>query len=90
MDEVEYEEITLLEEFRDALVGCVFDPEGSPIPCYKVEVVWEQLALEGYTADQADEYIEHLTAGIRVVWVHPLELQPGFEPDNRPHLRIVN
>ena len=87
----EYEEIVLLEEFNDALAGCVFDEDGTPIPCYKTESVWKILEREGYTEEEADNYIEQLTDGLRIIWIHPLELQPEFEPDNRrPHLRLVH
>jgi hypothetical protein len=88
-EETEYEEIILLEEFAEALCGCVFDPEGTPIPCYQTEVVWKILEAEGFGPDDADDYIELLTDGMRLVWIHPLELQPEFEPDRRPNLRLV-
>ena len=86
----EYEEIVLLDEFKDALVGCVYDPDGVPLPCYQTEVVWRLLAAEGFTEEQADDYIEQLTEGLRVVWIHPLELRPEFTPDKKPHLRLVH
>ena len=86
----DYEEIVLLDEFSDALVGCVYDPEGSPIPCYVAETVWRKLEAEGFTGDEADDYIEQLTDGMRIVWIHPLDLQPEFTPDRKPHLRLVH
>jgi hypothetical protein len=86
----EYEDIVLLEEFADALVGCVYDPEGTPIPCYVAEKVWEKLAGEGFSGEEADDYIDQLTDGLRVVWIHPLDLRPDFEPDKKPHLRLVH
>lgn len=86
----EYEEVTLLDEFSDALVGCVFDPEGNPIPCYQTEAVWKILSEDGMSEEEADQYLEALTFGMKVVWIHPLELRPDFEPDNKPHLRLVH
>lgn len=86
----DYEEVVLLDEFSDALVGCVFDPEGTPIPCYVSERVMQILAEEGLSEDQAEEYIDQLTEGLRIVWIHPLELRPEFEPDRKPHLRLVH
>lgn len=86
----EYEEIVLLEEFNDALVGCVFDPEGTPIPCYQTEAVWRILAKEGYTEEEADSYVDQITEGLRIVWIHPLEIKPEFTPDKKPHLRLVH
>jgi len=85
----EYEDIVLLDDFSYALVGCVYEPDGTPIPCYQAIKVWEQLSSEGYSEEEADDFIEQYTAGIKVVWIHPLELRPEFTPDNRPHLTVV-
>ena len=89
MDE-EYEEIVLLEEFNEALLGCVYSEDGTPLPCYSAKIAWSILSAEGYTEEEADDYVEGLTAGMTIVWIHPLELQPEFEPDTRPHLRLVH
>jgi hypothetical protein len=86
----DYEEIDLLDDFSYALVGCVYEPDGTPIPCYQAAKVWEQLSSEGYTEEEADDFIEQYTANVRVVWIHPLELRPEFSPDSRPHLRLVH
>ena len=86
----DYEDVVLLNEFSDALAGCVYDPEGNPIPCYIADKVMEILAGEGFSLEDADEYIEQITEGIRLIWIHPLELRPEFTPDKKPHLRIVH
>ena len=91
MDEVEYEDIELLgDEFHHALVGAVFENDGTPVPCYSSGMVVEQLMSEGLTEDQAVEYVNEVTEGAKILWIHPLELQPEFSPDNRPHLRLVH
>ena len=91
MDEVEYEDIELLgDEFHHALVGAVFENDGTPVPCYSSGMVVEQLMQEGLTEDQAVEYVNEVTEGAKILWIHPLELQPEFSPDNRPHLRLVH
>lgn len=86
----EYEEIILLDEMNDALLGCVYGEQGNPIPCYSSEKVWQRLEADGFSADEADDFIEELTVGMPIVWIHPLELRPEFEPDGRPHLRLVH
>ena len=91
MDEVEYEDIELLgDEFHHALVGAVFENDGTPVPCYSSGMVVEQLMREGLTEDQAVDYVNEATEGAKILWIHPLELQPEFSPDNRPHLRLVH
>ena len=91
MDEVEYEDIELLgDEFHHALVGAVFENDGTPVPCYSSGMVVEQLMREGLTEDQAVEYVNEVTEGAKILWIHPLELQPEFSPDNKPHLRLVH
>ena len=91
MDEVEYEDIELLgDEFHHALVGAVFENDGTPVPCYSSGMVVEQLMREGMTEDQAVEYVNEVTDGAKILWIHPLELEPEFTPDNKPHLRLVH
>jgi hypothetical protein len=53
-------------------------------------MVVDQLLTEGYTEEQAVDYINDVTEGAKILWVHPLELQPEFSPDNKPHLRLVH
>ena len=87
----DYEEIILLDEMNEALLGCVYGEEGNPIPCYSSERVYQKLEAEGFTIDEADDFIEQLTEGMSIVWIHPLELRPDFEGDDkRPHLRLVH
>ena len=90
MDE-EYEEIELLsDEFHHALLGAVYEADGAPVPCYSSGMIVDQLMLEGYTEEQAVDYINEVTDGAKILWIHPLELQPEFSPDNKPHLRLVH
>ena len=90
MDE-EYEEIELLgDEFHHALLGAVFENDGTPVPCYSSGMIVEQLMHEGYTEDMAVDYINEVTEGAKILWIHPLELQPEFSPDNKPQLRLVH
>jgi hypothetical protein len=87
----DYEEIILLDEMNEALLGCVYGAEGNPIPCYSADIVWQKLEADGFTSDEADDFIEQLTEGMSIVWIHPLELRPDFEGDDkRPHLRLVH
>lgn len=91
MDE-EYEMVDLLdEEFHHALLGCVYDNEtGTPVPCYSSSMVIESLMEQGMSEDMAVDYTNEQTDGARILWIFDLELQPEFEPDNRPHLRLVH
>ena len=90
MDE-EYEEIELLsDDFHYALLGAVFENDGTPVPCYSSAMIVDQLMTEGYTEEQAVDYINDVTEGAKILWIHPLELEPEFSPDNKPHLRLVH
>ena len=90
MDE-EYEEIELLgDEFHHALLGAVYESDGTPVPCYSSGAIVDSLMSEGYTEEMAVDYINEVTADSKILWVHPLELEPEFTPDNKPHLRLVH
>ena len=91
MDE-DFEEIELLgDEFHHALLGAVFENDGTPVPCYSSAAIVEQLMDdEGFTEEMAVDYINEVTEGAKILWIHPLELQPEFTPDNKPHLRLVH
>ena len=78
------------DEYNDALLGCVYDDEGTPIPCYSSAAVMQRLVSEGYGEDEALETVEAATHGMRLIWVHELELSPEFTPDTKPHLRLVH
>ena len=88
----DFEEIEMLgEEFHHALLGAVYEADGTPVPCYSSAAIVEQLMDdEGYTEEMAVDYINEVTEGAKILWVHPLELQPEFTPDNKPHLRLVH
>ena len=92
MEDTEYEEIELLsDEFHHALLGAVFESDGTPVPCYSSAAIVEQLMDdEGFTEEMAVDYINEVTEGAKILWIHPLELQPEFSPDNKPHLRLVH
>ena len=90
-DEEDTEVIELLDDqFTDALLGAVYDDEGTPVPCYSSAMVMDKLLLEGYDEESAMEAVEAATDGMKMLWIHPLELEPEFTPDNRPHLRLVH
>ena len=90
MDEFEYEEIELLgDEFHHALLGAVYGEDGTPVPCYSSGAIVEQLMREGYTEEGAVDFINEETEGAKILWIHPLELQPEFSADSKPHLTLV-
>jgi len=87
----DYEEIELLgDEFHYALLGAVYEQDGTPVPCYSSGMIVDQLIKEGYTDDGALDYINEVTEGAKILWIHPLEIEPDFTPDKKPHLRIVH
>ena len=90
--EDDFEEIELLgDEFHHALLGAVFENDGTPVPCYSSAAIVEQLMQdEGFTEEMAVYYINEVTEWAKILWVHPLGLQPEFTPDNKPHLRLVH
>jgi hypothetical protein len=91
-DESEVTELIELlgDEYNEALLGCVYDEDGTPVPCYSSAAVMQRLANEGYEEDEALEAVEVATDGMRLLWIHELELTPDFSPDNKPHLRLVH
>ena len=73
MDEVEYEDIELLgDEFHHALLGAVYGEDGTPVPCYSSGMVVEQFMSEGMTEEQAVDYVNEVSEGCRILWIHPL------------------
>ena len=90
MDE-DFEEIELLgDEYHHALLGAVYEQDGTPVPCYSSGMIVDELMRQGMTEEQAVDLINVETEGAKILWIHPLELQPEFSPDNKPHLRLVH
>lgn len=87
----EYEEIELLgDEYHHALLGAVYEQDGTPVPCYSSGMIVDELMRQGLTEEQAVDYINMETEGAKILWIHPLELEPEFKPDPKPHLRLVH
>ena len=87
----EFEEIELLgDEYHHALLGAVYEQDGTPVPCYSSGVIGEELMRQGMSEEQAVDWINVETEGAKILWIHPLEIQPDFTPDNKPHLRLVH
>ena len=90
-DEEDTEVIELLgDEFTEALLGAVYDEEGTPVPCYSSAMVMDRLLMDGHDEASALEAVEVATEGMKMLWIHPLELEPEFTPDTKPHLRLVH
>lgn len=88
MDEIG--EIEMLTDFDEALLGCVYSEDGTPVAVYSSEVVMKRLCDEGYGEDEALDYVEQITEGMKLLWVHPIEFEPDFTPTKAPHLRLVH
>ena len=90
-DEDDTEVIELLDDqFTDALLGAVYDEEGTPVPCYSSSMVMDKLLMDGHDEASALEAVEAATEGMKMLWIHDLELEPEFTPDTKPHLRLVH
>ena len=50
----------------------------------------KRLCEEGYGEDEALDYVEQITEGMKLLWVHPIEFEPDFTPTKAPHLRLVH
>ena len=91
MDDDDTEVIELLDDqFQDALLGAVYDDVGTPVPCYSSAMVMDKLLMDGHDEASALEAVEAATHGMKMLWIHPLELEPEFTPDTKPHLRLVH
>ena len=80
----------LSDDFAEALLGAVYDEEGTPVPCYSSAMVMDKMLLDGHDEVSAMEAVEAATEGMKMLWIHPLELEPEFTPDTKPHLRLVH
>jgi hypothetical protein len=49
-----------------------------------------RLAEEGYGEDEALDYVEEITTGMKLIWIHPIEFEPSFTPTKGGHLRLVH
>ena len=89
-DDTEVEMIELLgDEYSDALLGAVFEDDGTPVPCYSSAAVMDRLLFEGHDEDSALAAVEEATEGMKMLWIHPLEIDVSFEADTRPRLSLV-
>ena len=91
MDDDDTEVIDLLDDqFMDALLGAVYGEDGTPVPCYSSAMVMDMLLMDGHDEASALATVEEATEGMKMLWIHPLELEPEFTPDKKPHLRLVH
>lgn len=87
----DYEDIEMLgDEYHHALLGAVYEEDGTPVPCYSSGMIVDKLMADGLTEEQAVDLINIETEGAKILWIHPLEIQPDFTPSDKPHLRLVH
>ena len=67
-------EIQLIDGFEDCLLGCIYEEDGTPVPCYSSALVMSALKARGMTEDQAVSELNVLTEGVTMLWIHPLEI----------------
>ena len=85
MDEVEYEDIELLAMVSPRPSWCGVRERRDAGPLLLQRDGRRAVNARGPDEDQAVEYVNEVTEGAKILWIHPLELQPEFSPDNRPH-----
>jgi len=56
------------------LLGCIYEEDGTPVPCYSSASVISKLKARGMTEDQPVGGLNALTDGVTMLWVHPLEI----------------
>jgi len=89
MDDKEIFEVDLVEEFAFAAKKFLY-AEGGPVVCYDCDAVLAYLEEQGYSENEAVDYMDEQMEGSRFVWLHDLDLDVKLEPDPKPHLRIVH
>ncbi len=76
--------------FNNCIAGIV-ERFGQPdIVCYDKEKVIDQLQVDGMSYDDAIEHMDQSVAGSKFVWLHDIDFDVEFTPDNKPHLRLVH
>jgi hypothetical protein len=85
----ELDEIDVLGGFSDALLGAVYEADGTPVPCYDLKAVIDQLISEGLSENEAAEAIERTTEGLKVLWIRDPELR-GWPDEPNPTLKICH
>ena len=67
-------EIQLIDGFEDCLLGSIYQEDGTPVPCYSSALVISKLKARGMSEDEAVSELNALTAGVTMLWIHPLEM----------------
>ena len=67
-------EIQLIDGFEDCLLGCIYEEDGTPVPCYSSASVISKLKARGMTEDEAVGELNALTAGVNKLGGHPFEI----------------
>ncbi len=66
--------IQLIDGFNEALLGCIYEDDGTPLPCYSSETVLSKLKGRGMTETEAISELPKISEGVRLLWIHPLNL----------------
>ena len=89
MDE-EIFNLDLIEEFAFAAKKFTYGPNG-PVICYDCDAVLEKLMeIDGMSYDEAIEHMDESVAGSKFVWLHDIDFEVDFAPDDKPHLTLVH
>ncbi len=66
--------IQLIDGFNEALLGCIYEDDGTPLPCYSSEIVLSKLKGRGMTENEAISELPKISEGVRLLWIHPLSV----------------
>jgi hypothetical protein len=79
----DYVEIDMLTEFDDCLLGAVYDTDDVPVPVYDSVHAKETLVERGMSEDEAIDYLNRLSDGMRILWVNDIEIAEPKKPTLR-------
>ena len=79
----------ILNSWKPALMGVVFDENGDSIPCYSSAVVIEHYLAEGFSKEEAASALFSTSENIKMMWIHPATSAGTEPPAESTTLRLV-
>ena len=79
----------ILNSWKPALMGVVFDENGDSIPCYSSAVVIEHYLAEGFSKEEAASALFSTSENIKMMWIHPATSAGTEPPAEGTTLRLV-
>jgi hypothetical protein len=79
----------ILNSWKPALMGVVFDENGDSIPCYSSAVVIEHYLAKGFSQEEAASALFSASEDIKMMWIHPATSAGTEPPAEGTTLRLV-